>query len=611
MEKKQFQKAVYLPHLILCFVIIIVYIPTFSGQFILDDHPLVNENPFVKKRQPFISYFLQEDGILAHDRVEDYHSGYYRPLINISYFFDYKIWGMEASGFRISNLIFHLITCLLLFHVLSKYFTNSISVFFAVLLFGVHPVNTEAVSWISSRNNILVSLFALLSFHFYSLEIEKRKAMCNFLSLLFFVLALLSKEFAVMLLPILFLSNRFKIVKAQTVSKEFMGYIPYSFILALYFWLRWAVTQSALSPSLSENILQRLIFSPYLILYNLKLIFFPYGLHSIIIGYPKTVIGWQLLAGFTGIVIIAWVLWQYRTKKIILFSVFSFLLSLFPILNIIPTSAVSLISMRWLYFPQMFLVFFYSFAITRLLQWRKVPFKIILSAIIISLASYAYWLNHFFWHDEWSFFHKEVIDRNNLIYAGGLAEMYYDRKDFHTAEKNYRLAIQYAPHKARNYLNYSAMLLDIKKPNEALIYLDKARSLKMSPKMKGQLYNNQGMAYFQMGKLDEAVQLFNRAIKYSPNEPGFWANLGGAYGSAGNYQEAVRVLKSGLDISPDSVEMLRNLSITYNRMGEYEKTISLLDNIPSEIMSQSRLDQVLNKAKEGLKSNVRNNPTEK
>ena len=96
------------------------YLPTFSGQFILDDHPLVNNNPYIKKLQPFFSYFSQEDGVSAHNEIGDYHSGYYRPLVNLTYFLDYTLWGMRAPGFRTTNLILHLLTCVLLFGILSR-----------------------------------------------------------------------------------------------------------------------------------------------------------------------------------------------------------------------------------------------------------------------------------------------------------------------------------------------------------------------------------------------------------------------------------------------------------------------------------------------------------
>jgi hypothetical protein len=45
----------------------------------------------------------QEDGIGDKADYPNLHTGFYRPLLNVSYFIDYKIWGMKAFGFRLSN----------------------------------------------------------------------------------------------------------------------------------------------------------------------------------------------------------------------------------------------------------------------------------------------------------------------------------------------------------------------------------------------------------------------------------------------------------------------------------------------------------------------------
>ena len=133
--------------IILVALVSLSYVPTFTGEFILDDHHLVKRNPFIRESQPLWSYFTQEDGILAHDGKGEYHTGYYRPVVNISYFLNYKLWGMEASWFRAVNLFLHVATCVLLFLLMAKCFHGGIPLITA-LFFGLHPANTEVVSWV-------------------------------------------------------------------------------------------------------------------------------------------------------------------------------------------------------------------------------------------------------------------------------------------------------------------------------------------------------------------------------------------------------------------------------------------------------------------------------
>jgi len=122
---------------------------------------------------------------------------------------DYRIWGMKAGGFRVTNLVLHLLSCLALFKLLVLSVRNRRAAFLAVAVFAIHPVNTEAVSWITSRNNILVTLFILLSLYFYIIAWCENKRIIFSISIIFFLCAVLSKEFAIMLLPVFFLCHRF------------------------------------------------------------------------------------------------------------------------------------------------------------------------------------------------------------------------------------------------------------------------------------------------------------------------------------------------------------------------------------------------------------------
>jgi tetratricopeptide (TPR) repeat protein len=585
--------------LILWGSITLPYLPTFSGQFILDDHPLVNNNPYIKKFQPFLSYFSQEDGVSTHNERGDYHSGYYRPIVNLTYFLDYTLWGMSAPGFRTTNLVLHLMTCFLLYKILSRYLKGVMAPFIAILLFGIHPVNSEAVSWTTARNSILVSLFSLASFYFYTSQRPEKRILVIFISLLFFTLALLSKEFAVMLLPIFFLYNRTITDRELHGRREWIGYIPYLVILVFYLIVRWMVTQSVLSPGGLGSVWGRIYFAPYLIVYNLKLILVPYGLHSFSVSYPETLFTWKAVVGFVGVAFFGLFLMAHRRDKLILFSSVSFILGLLPILNIVKISAVTLISMRWLYFPMVFLLLGLSKYIQNLMKINQ-PLKVsIIGAVIMYCGTYTYILNKDLWHNEGVFFRQEVINFNNVYYAGGLAGDLLDNKQYREAEHYFKIAIDHYPNEARDYINYSALLIETGRPREALSYLEKASSLIMNPRERGEWFNNMGMSYFRLKQLDSALRYFIQAVTSYPNEPDFWKNLGGNYGSMGDYRNSVLAFQRGLEISPDSLPLRKNLAITYLKMKDYEKARVTLEKIPSPLRDRE-VDALLRKAEEHL-----------
>lgn len=398
-------KARHLFLLAICFATIAAYSPSLRGEFILDDIPFVKDNPSVHGFQPAASYFLQEDGIIG-DEVGRSHSGYYRPLTSLSYSMDYVLWGLKGAGFRTTNLLLHIITCVLLYLCLVKILKEPTGPLVAVLLFGLHPANTESVAWVSSRNNILVSLFSLASFYFYIRRTEESKTWQGALSLFFFALALLCKEFAAMLLPVFLVYDRVVARGRKSFREGVWGYLAFLCILLGYFALRKGVISALVLLRYSIGDFQKALwFSPYVILENFKIILIPAGLHNFMIHYPKAFLGKEAFLGFAALALIICLLWKWRNHRAVLFSSLSFFLSLFPVLNIVPTSAFSLVSMRWLYFPMCFLSFSAAFWLSRRMMGRRVFVGYAtIAAVAVFLGAYTYTLNQNLWKNESSFF---------------------------------------------------------------------------------------------------------------------------------------------------------------------------------------------------------------
>lgn len=587
--------------LILCVFITAVYAPTFSGDFILDDYPLVKENRFIRDFGSPASYLFHEDGV-GKEGLAAHHTGYYRPLVNFFYTLDYKLWGMRALGFRLTNLILHLLTCFILYHIFIQVFGNRLVSFLAALLFGLHPVNTETVAWVSARNNILVALFSLISFYTYLKNSNEKRIWVGLLSYLSFAAALGSKEFAIMLLPIFFLYNR--LIKRDRIARdEILGYIPFVIILSSYLVLRAHTIGSALTPLSPPNLWKSIYFVPYLIVYNLKLILIPHSLHSFIVHYPKDYLSWAALGGFVGLGLLALWLWKERKKGMVLFFFLSFLVALFPVLNIVHTSAVTLVSMRWLYFPMIFLSASLAWYTQKLLKLNRRLCLGISALVVIYLGTYSYILSQNLWHSDDTFFEQEVYHFDNYFYVGGLAESLFAKKNFMEAERYFQEAINRYPKEPRNYINYAALLIDTGREDQALIYLERTKALIRSNFEKGQWFNNRGMAYFQLGKTDKALADFLKAVAYWPYESQLWSNLGGAYGLLGDYRNSISSLKKGLDIDPASIDLRKNLAVTYMRMGDYEKAILTLEKIPAHQKETSEeITALLRKARHELRS---------
>jgi len=589
------------PYLLIGIVSVLAYLPTFSGTFILDDKPLIKYNTYITQLQPLSSYLSQEDGVLNNNGTNNYHTGYYRPLINLSYWLDYQVWGMEAYGFRITNLILHIICCFMIFGYLSLFKNNKSLAVWGALLFALHPVNTEAVSWITSRNNILVSVFGLSSLVLYIKAHEKPGLWIIVLSTVFFTLALFSKEYGVMLLPIIWLYRQL-IGKKKSIEPHrgiFYWYIPFMLALLFYFILRQNATTLWLSPEGTQGFFRSLYFTPYLFFMNVKLLLAPYNLHSFVLGYPKSYVDPMALLGIGFFLLFVFFVWKKRDNSIITFSLISFLIAIFPVMNIISTSAMSLISMRWLYFPMIFLGPLACLVISRLLKTRRTLTIIVLFFILTYLGVYSYTLNKALWQNEKVFFQTEINGFDNSFYAYGYALQKLEKQELEEAEKYFKIAIDgYHHKKAAVYIEYSGLLNQQDRPLEALDLLQKESTFRINKTQRGQWYNNRGMAFFKLGRVDEAIESFQKSVSYYPTEPLFWANLGGAYGSIRAYSESVDALEKGLHFNPDSIEIRSNLANTYIRIDKYQEAMDVLSEIEPEVLEEDKkLNFLLKKVK--------------
>lgn len=517
------------------------YYPTFRGEFILDDIPFVKNNETIKSIQPLVSSFLQQDGILG-DRVGQEHSGYYRPLTDLSYRVDYALWGMSSAGFRATNLILHLTTCVLLFFCMGRLLGKGAAPWVAVLLFGIHPANTEAVAWVASRNNLLVTLFSMASFYFYILGAEDQKSRHSMLSLLFFALALLSKEFALMLLPVFVVYDRVMHGETGFFKRRWRGYLAFLSVL-----LGYAILRKAAVPDLVPvgraigNLGEALWFSPYLLLENLRIILFPVGLHNFMVGYPGSFLGKEAVLGFAFLALAVTLLWKWRTHRVFLFASVSFLLAQFPVLNLIPTAAYSLVSMRWLYFPMALLSFSAAWLVGRaersgkhFLSWACI------SAVALYLGIYTFILNENLWKTEERFFRAEVVSFGNHFYAGDLARIHHTRGEYGEAQEYYRkgLSSVESPSRANLLINYAALLIETGRPEDALDHLEEAEKWGPGKDDLGRLWNNKGAALFKMEAYREAVACFEKAVAFAPTQHGYRANLGQAARKTGNHAQA-------------------------------------------------------------------------
>ncbi len=182
-------------------IILVAYSNTFTSAFHFDDNQAIVENPSLKR--------------LTWDNFAAQFSGT-RPVVNLSLLFSYTVSGQNVIGWHIFNIACHIMNSFFVYLLLlwtltlpalnARYGTQAKRMaLFGGLLFGAHPVQTEAVTYIISRTELIATFFYLATFLFFIKGATTKKGKYYAGAVLTACLAMGSKEWAVTLPAVLFL----------------------------------------------------------------------------------------------------------------------------------------------------------------------------------------------------------------------------------------------------------------------------------------------------------------------------------------------------------------------------------------------------------------------
>jgi len=286
---------------------------------------------------------------------------FYRPLPNLTFLLDRYLWGRQAFGFHLSNIIFHVFCTIAVFFTSRMLLNSLLGGFISGLIFAVHPIHTEVVAWINGRNNAIAGLFYVLAFYYYMRYRHSNRLSLYALSVVSFAFSLLSKEYAVTL-PIMLILYEISYPRRQENhgSKSSINEIgrlcaPYLLTFAVYLWVRSIVLPGHGAVDLQwDTFYFRLLTVPKVIFAYLKQLAFPTHLNAFHTGTrvgspndPEFVLQSAAIAFLL-------CLWVISLKKS--FPVFMclswFLVTSLPVLNVLPLpNNNKFIAERYMYIP--------------------------------------------------------------------------------------------------------------------------------------------------------------------------------------------------------------------------------------------------------------------
>jgi tetratricopeptide (TPR) repeat protein len=461
------------------------------------------------------------------------------PLVWISLMVDYQLFGLNAGGYHMTNLILHIMSALLLFWLFNRMTGAIWKSAFVAALFALHPLHVESVAWIAERKDVLSAFFWMLTLCLYVYYTEK-PAIRRYLLVLFgFACALMSKPMVITLPVIMILLDywplgRFESKKGNFVLWQLKEKIPF-FILSAAL-----VIVSFYTPNEQETYIKwfplssRIANAPVAFMTYLERTFWPHDM-AVFYPFPAQIPVWLILGTFLLIIIITTIVVVMVKRMPFLFVGWMwYAVTIAPVIGIIQVSVYPYaMADRYHYLPSIGIVVMLAWGIPFLIKSEQARKKILFPVGITFLAimTFLSWDQCGYWKNSielWK--HALEVTKNN-----------------YPAHNNFGLA-----------------LFAEGKIEEAINHYDKAISI--APEYV-YTYNNRGIIYGERGQYKLAIDDFNNAIRIIPTFADAYYNLGFTYDKRGQYQLAIENYNKAIHLKPDYVEAYMNRGVVYLKQG--------------------------------------------
>ena len=568
--------------IILGLIAFLLYSNTINFDYVLDDSAAIVENQFVKKGIAGIPDLLRSD--FWH--FSNLQLGYYRPLSLITFAIEQQFFKGDPHISHFVNAAIYAFTAYVLFILLSSIFKtrNFLFPLLISLFFIAHPVHTEVVANIKSRDELLSFLNVLLMLWFSLKFVDSKKTIHLFASLLFFYLALLSKETALM--AILFLPAILYFRGNYSIMEVIKKTIPYFLIIAAFFIQKKLLLENAagMTPDDLTNYPYRdsdvrIPMAFLLFAFGLKLLFFPHPLRydysynqipAAGISDPFVIAG--IILFIAGIVAI---IKYYKSRSPIILGLIILYISMAPLMAFTILRG-GIFAERFLFFPSLGISIAVVSALSALF---KTPFaekitslkKFIAPNIVFFLLALSIpvfyciktFSRNFAWKDEITLFSTDIRSGENCT-----------QNLRHYGTEILKLAIKETdPVKKKEYANKAISIFK--------------RAVEIHPKFS-ECYNQLGTIYQEIFLIpDSAIYYYTRSIEASPGLVFPYYNLGTIYQITGNnaaasyyYNEAIKRNPTYLNAinAKKNLEKATGLNVQTNPLTTTIDTVSQVKN---------------------------------
>jgi hypothetical protein len=560
-----------------------VYSVTFHNQLFWDDTDWIVNNPFVHEVSWENVTNLFSKNTLAGIGLA---SNYYRPILFLTFMLNYAMGGIHPFGYHFINILLHIANAILIFILLDRGTRARFAALFTSLIFLVHPLQTEAVTYVAGRGdplNVFFMLFAL----FLLVESDAGRHRWKYLASIALVpLAFLSRETAVIFpgLALVYLvafrtQNRFW----QSVGRTIKLLIPHMSVVVIYGILRLTVLNfentlnfySAGSANpYSEHLLVRMYTFMGVLLSYARLLILPTGLHM------ERSVNVYLVPWYTAVIIPATILiilgaylWRgsFRDGSGNVMSPFrlAFFVTGWFFVNMALTSGITPVNAvlyeHWLYLALVGPVFVVGVLLQRL--WDTVPKirSIIVGGVGVVVVVFGVLSiqRNILWGNQLEFY-KDILkyEPTSARINNNVGNIYYDQDNLAEAEKYYWKAAEAGDNFPQPHYNLGNILRLRGDMRGAIVEYETA--IQIDPNFH---YAYRGLAslYAKQGNLQNVRAMLEKLLVLVPNDPTVYLDLGRVAIVQGDRTYALKILERGLPLAtgyPDIEKQMRDAYIS-------------------------------------------------
>jgi len=566
------KKQILIVYIVLAVVTLAVFWQVNQYEFVyFDDNIYVTENIHIQSG-------ITLDGFLW--AFSTTYAEFWHPLTWLSLMFDYQLYGLNAGGYHLTNLILHILSTLLLFWLFNRMTGAIWKSAFVAAIFALHPMHVESVAWIAERKDVLSAFFWMLTLCLYVYYTEKPVIRRYMPVLLCFACALMSKPMVVTLPIVMILLDYWPLDRLQSrkivttmpevmsvstnegkkknkLEKEALkknisppnvqklseprigGIIPLwqlkekipFFVLSAIISIITIYAQYKPHYINKLTLWPRLATPPVFFVNYLKKTFWPNDL-AVFYPFSEHVPTWQVLGATILIIAISIAVILMLKRLPYLFAGWLwYTITILPVIKIVQ-GTYDAMGDRYHYLPSIGIAVMLAWGIPFLFKREDMRKKILFPIAIAFLATLAVltWKQCGYWKNSIILFNHALQVTNN----------------------------NYLPHQC-----LGIALLAEGKNEEAIDHFNKA--IHINP--NSFLIANRGIVYHNIGQYQMAIEDFNEAIRLEPDDAATYLYRGIVYNKIGQYQMAIEDFNKALNLKKDYIDAYSDRAIAYLKQG--------------------------------------------